>query len=244
MKPRGAQRPAHPGPRSRVHGGGPAGPQLTADISAAPAACGKTRSMHHATTDTAEVQTLAGGGLQRPAGPLARHADAVFERVSPYDGDGFRNHCRRLFHLTERLMHKDRAPMARDVAYAVAMCHDLGLVSRDDTGPTYLARSRALFERETAGFDLGDTSRALVDECLLYNHRLLPVPNLSPQADAFRRAVQIEHSRGLLRFGLDRADVDAIFERYPRGNFDRVLLDFTWRVLRREPWTLVKGIFF
>jgi hypothetical protein len=79
---------------------------------------------------------------------------------------------------------------------------------------------------------------------MLYNHRLLPVPNLSPQADAFRRAVQIEHSRGLLRFGLERDAVRAVFDRYPRGNFDRVLLDFTWRTLRREPWTIVNGIFF
>ena len=183
-------------------------------------------------------------GLHLPAGPLAARADEVFERVSPYDGDGFRNHCRRLFHLTELLMRKSRAKMDRDVAYAIAMCHDLGIVSRDDTGPTYLARSRALFERETAGFDLRGEQGEVIDECMLYNHRLLPVPNLSPQADAFRRAVQIEHTRGIVRFGLEAAPVKAVFDRYPRGNFDRVLLDFTWRTLRREPWTLVRGIFF
>lgn len=192
-------------------------------------------------TDTAPPATP---GLDLPAGPLARHADEVFARVSPYDGDGFKNHCRRLFHLTELLMAKTHADMDRDVAYAIAMCHDLGIVSRDDTGPTYLARSRALFERETAGHDLHGAAERVIDECMLYNHRLLPVPNLSPQADAFRRAVQIEHSRGLLRFGLDADAVQAVFTRYPRGNFDRVLLDFTWRTLRREPWTIVNGIFF
>jgi len=189
--------------------------------------------------------------LQLPDGALARHADEVFERTSPYDGDGFRNHCRRLFHFTELLMHRDAATLAcgavlmdREVAYTVAMCHDLGIVSRDDTGPTYLARGRALFERETAGHDLAGTSSRIVDECMLFNHRLLPVPNLSPQADAFRRAVQIEHGRGLLRFGLERDAVKAVFARYPRGNFDRVLLDFTWRTLTREPLTLINGIFF
>jgi hypothetical protein len=188
---------------------------------------------------------LAGtAGIQLPDGPLARHADAVFERVSPYDGVGFRNHCRRLFHFTELLMRKDAAEMNREVAYTVAMCHDLGIVSRDDTGPTYLARSRALFERETAGHDLKGTPAHVLDECMLYNHRLMPVPNLSPQADAFRRAVQIEHGRGLFRFGLDPAEIKAVFAAYPRGNFDRVLLDFTWRTLTREPLTLINGIFF
>jgi hypothetical protein len=194
-------------------------------------------------TDNSPVQPAA-PGLELPAGPLASHADEVFARVSPYDGDGFKNHCRRLFHLTELLMAKTHADMDRDVAYAIAMCHDLGIVSRDDTGPTYLARSRALFHRETAGFDLHGAQDRVIDECMLYNHRLLPVPNLSGQADAFRRAVQIEHSRGLLSFGLERDAVRAVFDRYPRGNFDRVLLDFTWRTLRREPWTIVNGIFF
>ena len=183
-------------------------------------------------------------GPSLPDGPLARHADAVFARVSPYDGLGFRNHCHRLFHFTELLMRKSRAVMDRDVAYTVAMCHDLGIVSRDDTGPTYLARSRALFEREMAGHDLAGTSARVIDECMLYNHRLLAVPNLSPQADAFRRAVQIEHGRGLFRFGLDADDIRDVFAKYPRDNFDRVLLDFTWRTLSREPLTLIHGIFF
>lgn len=193
---------------------------------------------------TAPAASGAPGGLELPAGALARHADAVFERVSPYDGVGFRNHCRRLFRFSEMLMRQADAAMDRDVAYAVAMCHDLGIVSRDDTGPTYLARSRALFERETAGHDLAGTPAQIIDECMIYNHRLLAVPNLSAPADAFRRAVQIEHSHGLLRFGLDPVAVKQVFARYPRGNFDRVLLDFTWRTLTREPLTLVHGIFF
>jgi hypothetical protein len=79
---------------------------------------------------------------------------------------------------------------------------------------------------------------------MLYNHRLLPVPNLSPAAECFRRAVIIEHSRGLKRYGLDRTSVKDVFAEYPRGNFDRVLLDFAWRTIKREPLTLVHGIFF
>ena len=47
----------------------------------------------------------------------------------------------------------------------------------------------------------------------------------------------------VFRRGTDSA-VARTFEQHPRDNFDRVLLDFTWRVARREPWTLVKGIFF
>ena len=142
------------------------------------------------------------------------------------------------------LMEKRGVEMDADLAYLVAMCHDLGIVSERDEGHNYLQRSRALFHRETADMRLPAVDPAVIDECLLFNHRLLPVPNLSPQAECFRNAVMIEHGRGLIRFGLDRADVNAVYDAYPRGNFDRVLLDFTWRTLRREPLTLFHGIFF
>jgi hypothetical protein len=176
--------------------------------------------------------------------PLVAKADEVFERTSPYEGFGFRHHCQRLHRFTLMLMEKRGVEMPSDLAYLVAMCHDLGIVSERDEGHNYLQRSLALFHRETADMQLPSFDPKVLDECLLFNHRVLAVPNLSPQADCFRNAVMIEHGRGLIRFGLDRADVKAVYEAYPRGNFDRVLLDFTWRTLRREPLTLVHGIFF
>jgi hypothetical protein len=171
-------------------------------------------------------------------------ADEVFERTSPYEGSGFRNHCRRLHRFATMLMQAKGLRFDVDLAYLVAMVHDLGIVSEQDTGENYLQRSRALFHRETTGVELGGADTTIVDECLVYNHRLLAVPNLSPEAECFRRAVIIEHSHGLKRWGLERKAVKQVFEALPRDNFDRVLLDFTWRTLRREPTTLVNGIFF
>lgn len=191
--------------------------------------------------DLPAVQTPAAA----PRAPsLVALADETFERVSPYDGFGFRHHCKRLFTFATMLMEADGLKMDRDLAYLVAMVHDLGIVSEVDEGHNYLQRSRALFERITADVDLPEHDPQLVTECLLYNHRLLPVPNLSPTADCFRRAVIIEHSRGYKRYGLEKAKVKETFVEYPRGNFDRVLLDFTWRTIKREPLTLVRGVFF
>ena len=124
------------------------------------------------------------------------------------------------------------------------MTHDLGLVSHQDQGAYYLQRSLALFRREFADDALQGTAPSLVEECLLFNHRLLPVPNLSPVAETFRQAVQLEHGRGLITYGLDRDKVKAVHARYPREDFDWVLLDFARRVLTREPKTLIDGIFF
>lgn len=190
-----------------------------------------------ATTDPATL-------LRPPADhPLVAKADEVFDRTSPYEGVGLRNHCRRLFHLTSQLMAKRGVEFDPALAYFIAMIHDLGLVSEQDQGINYLRRSLALFHRETQGMELPAIDPEIVEQCIVYNHRVLSVPGLSDAAECFRNAVMIEHSHGLLRFGLDRDAVKPIFKAYPRGNFDRVLLDFTWRTLSREPLTLVHGIF-
>lgn len=196
-----------------------------------------------AVTSTAAVLERPEGD-SKPAFDLRGHADAVFEAVSPYEGDGFRNHCRRLFHFASMLMAQRGVEMNADVAYAIAMWHDLGIVSEKDEGQNYLRRSLSLFERETQGVDLGDVDPKTISECLLYNHRVLSVPGLGNTAECFRQAVQIEHTRGLLRFGLSKAAVKTKFQEYPRANFDRVLVDFTWRTLKREPLSIVNGVFF
>lgn len=180
---------------------------------------------------------------QAPDHPLVRKADEVFARTSPYEGNGLRNHSRRLFHLASLLMQQRGVELDPALAYFIAMIHDLGLVSEQDQGVNYLRRSLALFHRETQGMDVPAADPEVVEQCIVYNHRVLPVPGLSPAAECFRNAVMIEHSRGLLRFGLPKDAVKPIFEQYPRENFDRVLLDFTWRTLTREPLTLVRGIF-
>lgn len=185
----------------------------------------------------------AAAAAPAPHTPLTTLAESVFERTSPYPGFGFKNHCRRLYHFATMLMEQRGVALPRDLAYLVALVHDLGIVSEQDQGTNYLQRSRALFHRVTEGLDLGDADPKVVDECLLFNHRLMPVPGLSEPANCFRQAVIIEHTRGMARFGLERGAVREVFDEHPRGNFDRVLLDFTWRTLRREPRTLIDGIF-
>lgn len=176
--------------------------------------------------------------------PLRALGDEIFERTSPYEGFGLRNHCKRLHRFATALMHKRGLEFDVDLAYLVAMVHDLGIVSEKDEGVNYLQRSRALFHRETQGIALPPVKTDVLDECLVYNHRVMSVPNLSPEAECFRNAVMIEHTHGLLRFGLDRDEVRPVYQEYPRGNFNRVLLDFTWRTIRHEPLTIVHGIFF
>lgn len=176
---------------------------------------------------------------------LRQLADELFARISPYEGDGLHNHCLRLHRFFCLLLEQSGAEptVDSDLAYLIALVHDLGLLTGSVAGDSYLERSRNLFQRETRDLEL-PLDRRIIDEALLYNHRLVPPPGLCPQAECLRRAVLMEHTRGLLRFGLDQAAVSAVFAHHPRADFDRVLVDFAWRVLRHEPHTIVHGIFF
>ncbi len=176
--------------------------------------------------------------------PRRRRAEAVFERLSPYPGDGLRNHCLRIYRYAGLALRAAGLELDDGLLYLLALLHDLGLVCDEHGGADYLQRSRNLFRHEAGDLGLSARELRLGDACLLLNHRLLPPRDLPPEAAAFRRAVWIEHSRGVARFGVDAAEVAAIKRALPRDNFDRVLVDFTRRVVLSEPHTLVRGIFF
>ncbi|MBW2731487.1 MAG: hypothetical protein JRH20_03785 [Deltaproteobacteria bacterium] len=173
---------------------------------------------------------------------LGALADTVFKRLSPYPGEGLRNHCLRLHRLTEMLLARQNLILRPGLGYLIAMLHDLGLVA-DVPGETYLERSAALFVRVTGQVALSVREQQVAEEALLFNHRVRPVAGVSPEAECFRQAVWVEHWRGLRRFGLPKEACKQVFVDHPREDFDGVLLDFTRRVLVREPMTLWRGIF-
>ena len=169
-------------------------------------------------------------------------ADDILARHDPYPGEGLRNHCLRLADLC--LLHAARNgdELDGDLVYLAAMLHDLGLMQPPRAGVDYLHRTVELAHREVADAGLDSAQLEALDECLLYNHALrLPHP-LRPLAARFRDAVSTEHSLGLRRLGLQRADVRRVFRRHPRDNFNRVLADFFWKTTVHEPGT-IPGLF-
>lgn len=183
------------------------------------------------------------------AAPLARRGAEIFARYDEYDGPAFRYHCERLAAFCSLLARKAGQPWAPGVAELLSYVHDLGLLTRVDEGPSYMHRSLSLLRRECEehfgedGSAFG-FSKVEVEELLLLNHRLFPVPGASRPAETLRQAVWVEHTRGLQRYGLSHSEVKDVFDRYPRLDLDWVLLDFAKRTFAREPKTLVSGIFF
>ena len=145
--------------------------------------------------------------------PLVIKADEVFARTSPYEGVGFPNHCRRLFHLTSLLMAQRGVEFDPALAYFIAMIHDLGLVSEQDQGINYLRRSLALFHRETKGMDVPAAAPEVVEQCIVYNHRVLSVPGLSPAAECFRKVLALQPRAEDARSALQAAERELGNER-------------------------------
>ncbi len=170
-------------------------------------------------------------------------ADDVFERYSPYPGLGFRHHCLRLVDLAVAHARAVGEVLDHDLLYAAAMLHDLGLLVEPRPGTDYLSRSVDVAREELADADLDREQWRELELGLLYNHGVRVRRTLPPLAAHLRSAVKTEHSLGRIRGRLSRDQVRAVFARHPRDNFDRVLADFFWRTLSREPRTIPR-IFF
>lgn len=187
-------------------------------------------------------------GLMRLS-PLEGLGASLFARHNVYRGDAFANHCRRLAAFARLLVQQHGLTVEPGALELVSYVHDLGLLRPEIPGASYMHRSLTLLQESCAehldegGAGFGFCAREL-RELLLLNHRVLPVPGASKISELYRRAVWIEHSRGLRRYGLAWGEVSAVFSRFPRLNLDWVLLDFGRRTLQKEPLTLINGVFF
>jgi hypothetical protein len=165
-------------------------------------------------------------------------ADDVFERYSPYPGLGFKHHCLRLVDLARAHARAAGQSLDDDLLYTAAMLHDLGLLVEARPGTDYLSRSVEVARDELGDAGLSAAQWADLELALLTNHGLRLRRALPPLAAHLRTAVKTEHSLGRLRGRLATDEVRAIFARHPRDNFNRVLADFFWRTLSREPRTV------
>lgn len=153
-------------------------------------------------------------------------AERLYRDTTPYRGEALDNHCIRLAELTLALGRQNAVPLDEDLVRAVAWVHDIGLMVKQQGEPCYPRRGLAFIAPLVDGWDLPARQRQIVDEMMLYNHSLRPLDGLSPQAEMLRRAVQVEHTMGLVRHGLDSDTTKRVFARWPRRGLTRILADF------------------
>lgn len=155
-----------------------------------------------------------------------QQAEQLYRETTPYRGVALDNHCIRLAELTLELCRVHAVQSDEDLVRAVCWVHDIGLMVKLDGERAYPRRGLRFIRQMVDGWDLSPRRRRVVEEMMLFNHALRPVSGLTREAEMLRRAVQVEHSLGLLRHGLAAAALREIFNRWPRSGLAPILVDF------------------
>lgn len=181
--------------------------------------------------------------MDETADDLTSLGHSIFDKYNCYPGEGERNHCLRLIEFARLHLKHDGEQGDDGLLSLAAMLHDLGLMVQLRPGTNYLTRTVEIVHNELDDRGFDSETWELLEDCLLFNHAFTPPHELAPLAEAFRRAVFTEHSRGLRRFGVSRREVRSVFKTIPWDNFNIVLADFIWKTAVFEPST-IRSIFF
>ena len=157
---------------------------------------------------------------------FSEQARALYLEHKPYRGDALDNHCRRLAAFTVAQAERHGVQLDPDFVQATAWLHDIGLLVKLPGTRNYLDRGLRFVEPLVSTWELSDEQRRIFEEMMLYNHSARPISQLSDEAEMMRRAVQVEHSFGVVTHGLDRGLVRQVFRTHRRRGLTPVLLDF------------------
>ncbi len=165
---------------------------------------------------------------------LRDHATALFRSHNPYPGLALENHNQRIGLFALALARNSGLAADEDVLWAGCALHDYGLMVNShitglpelDLEPLYLRRSWLAIQPHLPRWGLTLEQSNQLRDILLYNHGILPQRGIHPLAEVVRRAIQVEHSLGMVRHGLKWSFCRGIFRDYPRLNLNDILLDF------------------
>lgn len=162
------------------------------------------------------------------------HIDAILAPWQPLLADdfiGYRNHVVRMASCCLALAQCDAKQ--QELVEIAACFHDIGLWT--DNTLDYLEPSLPPAQRYLAEQGRED-DYPLVRDMILYHHALRPVTDrFDPLVEWFRQADWIDFSRGLLRFELPKADLDALVREFPNAGFHRMLVKRSAKWLVKHP---------
>jgi len=165
----------------------------------------------------------------------------LFRRHNRYSGMALENHCIRLAKFTLALGERWDVEMDPELVWAACYVHDIGLLVEEPGNLSYMSRGWRFVKPHVEEWGVEGAAKRVFRDIMLYNHGLLPLRGVSWVGEMCRRAVQVEHSKGLVHHGLSRDVVRSIFAETPRLGLTRVLLDFARiTVLEDGPLQLAK----
>lgn len=149
-------------------------------------------------------------------------------------------HSVRVVLLTRQLARARALEIDDELVTCAGLLHDLGLYPGAASRQAYVSDSRRLAERllTAQGWHADRTRRCA--EAVEQHHAPRPQWRRGTECELLRRADLIEVSHGLLRFGLDRSQLDAIVAAVPRDGFATEVVRGVARSARERPATLLR----
>lgn len=124
-------------------------------------------------------------------------------------------HSARVFVVMEQLARRRGLSLDREVALCASLLHDAGLYATSRRR-FYLARGRDLAVDVLAPHGWTAERLKLCLDAVELHHRLTPQWERGPEVELLRVADLVDGSAGVIRSGLDRAWLRALFRRIPR----------------------------
>ncbi len=149
------------------------------------------------------------------------------------DFTGYRNHTYRVANLCV-LLSPDAPERLEKIAIAAAF-HDMGIWT--DGTFDYLEPSIRLAREHLVRLSRTEWTSEIT-AMILEHHKISRCPgDSSSLVEAFRRADWVDVSRGLVRFGVPRAYLTAMYSRWPSAGFHKRLVQLSCRRLLTHPWS-------
>ncbi|MEO1593512.1 MAG: phosphohydrolase [Cyanobacteria bacterium J06632_22] len=148
---------------------------------------------------------------------------APYQQMMGQDFPGYRNHVYRA--ITYAMHFLGNASEHEQMVETTFVYHDIGLWS--DHALAYLEPSEALALADNEKYGWGLDPEVL-QGAIHWHHKIFPYKGANQAViEACRKADWIDASKGLLRKGLDKSDIQAVEAAFPNLGFHNTLLRLT-----------------
>jgi hypothetical protein len=154
--------------------------------------------------------------------------------------DPMERHCVRQFLIAERMAADTGLVVDRELLLCATLLHDAGLFPGVTSGDVYTADSRRLADRTLAPFDWERGRLARCLDAIEQHHATRSRWDWGAEVELVRRSDLVDVTRGLVRFGLDRAWLRQLFREIPRKGFYRLIALGLLHQARHHPGNLLR----
>jgi hypothetical protein len=170
--------------------------------------------------------------------PAGQEALAKLREAAGVTNGPMERHCLRTRHIAAELAARRHWAIDDEILTVAAILHDIGLYPAVSRGGVYTADGAELAREMLPAHGWSDERIARCADAIDRHHEVRNQQGRGPEVETLRLADLVELSGGLLRFGLDRAWLRALYVSVPRRGLVGELAREVGRALRERPLTM------